>query len=358
MSLIEELENLSDKIKGYSGQNLSESDTETFCFEPFIELLGFERSPVDMQKGYSADQRGGAKKVDYAIKKDDVPIMIVECKPLGDNLDAHTGQLGEYFSAVRKTRFGILTDGRLYRFYTDLDDRNLMDSEPFLEVDLFDIQPSNVSALEQFTKPRFNLKQALATVRDLKYSKSIQQFLMGQVESPTEDFVNCVASAVNIAINTPERRQQITEIVQRTLNELTSRKNDLLPLPPAPVPLPLPAPVPIDWTTDWTGKGIRGFTFNGAEYEVANWSEYITLFCKILSQNYADQFEGILQVIRPNLLSKNPDDDFAKGKRPKKIGETDIYVETNTNNIVRKQLVEDLVKHFRCNTLPVPHIKA
>ena len=82
MRLIEELKNLSKKIREYSGQDLSEADTETFCFEPFIKLLGFEPNPADMQKQYPADISGGNRTADYAIKKDGVPIMIVECKPL------------------------------------------------------------------------------------------------------------------------------------------------------------------------------------------------------------------------------------------------------------------------------------
>ena len=129
MGFIEEFQNLSDTIKGYRNQNLNETETETFCIEPFIELLGFERNPVDMQKRYPADMRGNSEKVDYAIKKDGVPIMIVECKPLGDNLDNWIKQLKDYFVAV-SARFGVLTDGRLYRFYTDLDKPNLMDSDP------------------------------------------------------------------------------------------------------------------------------------------------------------------------------------------------------------------------------------
>ena len=47
MSLIEELGNLSDTIKEF--QDLNEPDTETFCFEPFIGLLGFKRTPADMK---------------------------------------------------------------------------------------------------------------------------------------------------------------------------------------------------------------------------------------------------------------------------------------------------------------------
>ena len=61
-----------------------------------------------------------------------------------------------------------------------------MDSEPFLEINLFDIQPSLVAELEQFTKSRFNVNQVLAAACGLKYSKAIHQFLMKQLESPDE----------------------------------------------------------------------------------------------------------------------------------------------------------------------------
>ena len=69
MSLIEELEKLSDTIKGYSGQNLNEPETETFCFEPFIGLLGFKRNPVDMRKQYPADLSGKAGRLIMLSKK-------------------------------------------------------------------------------------------------------------------------------------------------------------------------------------------------------------------------------------------------------------------------------------------------
>ena len=356
MDFIEELQNLSDTIKEYSDQDLDEANTETFCFEPFIELLGFRRNPVDMQKQYPADIRGGPKTVDYAIKKDGVPIMIVECKPLGDNLDAHTGQLSDYFTAVRGTRFGVLTDGRLYRFYTDLDSLNLMDSDPFLEIDLLDIQPSLVAELERYSKPRFDLDKALAAARDLKYSEAIRQFLTGQLESPTEDFVNYITSAINIAINTQEQRQQITEIIQRALKAFKGEETDEPP-PPWPDPDPEPAidETAIDWMSiDWTGKQIRAFTFNGEPYKVKNWTEFLTKFCEILSKDHPDQFEGVLQ-LNPQFFSKKTDTDSPKGISPKNIEGTNIYVETNINNKGKKKIVIDLVKHFGYN-LPVLYI--
>ena len=365
MDFIEELQNLSDTIKEYSDQDLDEANTETFCFEPFIELLGFRRNPVDMQKQYPADIRGGPKTVDYAIKKDGVPIMIVECKPLGDNLDAHTGQLSDYFTAVRGTRFGVLTDGRLYRFYTDLDSLNLMDSDPFLEIDLLDIQPSLVAELERYSKPRFDLDKALAAARDLKYSEAIRQFLTGQLESPTEDFVKYVASAVDIPIGTPEARQRITEIIQQTLETFKGGETDL-PSPdsesdkggetdePPPSTADLDSDKVIEPNQTWIGKQIRAFTFNGEPYKVKRWNEFLAKFCEILSEDDTIQFEDVLE-LKPHSFSKNPAADFPRGADSKPIGSTGIYIQTNINNDRKKKIIRDLVEHFGCAP-PVLHI--
>ena len=284
MGFIEELQNLSDTIKEYSDQDLDEANTETFCVEPFIELLGYKRNPGDMQKRYPADMRGNSEKVDYAIKKDGVPIMIIECKPLGDNLDNWIKQLKDYFVAV-SARFGVLTDGRLYRFYTDLDKPNLMDSDPFLEFDLFDIQLSLVAELERFTKSRFDLDKALTAAGNLKYSKAIQHFLTGQLESPTEDFVSYVASAVDIPIGTPEARQRITEIIQQTLETFKGGETDS-PSPdsesdkggetdkPPPSSADLDSDKAIEPNQTWIGKQIRAFTFNGEPYKVLKFVQF------------------------------------------------------------------------------------
>ena len=353
MRLIEELKNLSKKIREYSGQDLSEADTETFCFEPFIKLLGFEPNPADMQKQYPADISGGNRTADYAIKKDGVPIMIVECKRLEDNLDDDFEQLKGYFSAVSGARFGVLTNGRLYRFYTDLDESNLMDSDPFLEIDLFDIKPVLVAELERFTKSRFDVDKALAAAHNLKYSKAVRQFLMELLESPTADFITYVASEVNITINTSDRRQQITEIVQQVLKEFKEEVTDPLlpPLLPGPVP-----PIGPDTGESWTGKEIRGaFTFEGETYQAKDWKDFYVKFFEILSEDNTLQFRDVLE-LKPSFFSENPDN-FPPSAQPvdvKKIGETDIYVFAGISNAEKQRIIGDIVEHFG-RTMPVPH---
>ena len=77
-----------------------------------------------------------------------------------------------------------------------------MDSKPFLEFDILDIQPSLVNELKRFTKPVFNLEAMLTAASDLKYTKEIKHTMMEQLESPTEDFVRFFLSAVYSGLKT------------------------------------------------------------------------------------------------------------------------------------------------------------
>lgn len=360
MGLIEELQRLAETIRGYSG--LNEAGTETFCFEPFIELLGFGSNPVDMEKQYPADISGGNRTVDYAIKKDGVPIMIVECKPLGVNLDSYIGGslLGYYFAVVQEVRFGILTDGRFYQFYTDLNNRNRMDPTPFLEFDLFNIQAFLVAELEWFSKSRFDLDEALAAARNLKNARPILDFLSAQANSPAENFVNFIAGAIGIDIDTPEQREQITETIQQLLRAF--RGDEPNSLPPLPLPLPEIEPyeeeetdsvpdgtIELNPDKSWTYRKIRGFRFNGELYEVGKWSDFLVRFCEILSEGYPNRFEAVLEIV-PRFFSLGPPDTGIR-----EIGDTGIYVKRHISNRDKKRIIEKLVEHFGCD-MPVIYV--
>lgn len=70
--------------------------------------------------------------------KDEQPILLIECKHWKQDLNIHDNQLLRYFN-VSKAKFGLLTNGIIYRFYTDLKEPNIMDDKPFLEVDITDL---------------------------------------------------------------------------------------------------------------------------------------------------------------------------------------------------------------------------
>ena len=226
MDFIEEIRNLSTKIEKHKDVIQSEEMTKTAFVMPFINLLGYDVSdPTEVVPEFTADF--GAKqgeKVDYAIFKDDEVIMIVECKKFGTDLsDTHTAQLYRYFS-VTHAGIAVLTDGALYRFYTDLERSNVMDTKPFLEFDILDIQQSLVDELKRFAKSAFDLNAIRMAAGDLKYSKEIKQILVEQLEAPTEEFVQFFLSSIYSGARTQTVVQQFTGIVKRTLNQFLNEQ--------------------------------------------------------------------------------------------------------------------------------------
>ena len=221
MDFIEELRNLSIKIEKQKDVIRSEEATKNACVMPFIGLLGYDVSDLtEVVPEFTADfgtKQG--EKVDYAIFKDDEVIMLIECKKYGEDLsDVHTSQLYRYFS-VAHARIAVLTNGALYRFYSDLEKSNVMDTKPFLEFDILDIQQSLVDELNRFTKSAFDLNAIRMAAGDLKYSKEIKQILVEQLEAPTEEFVQFFLSSIYSGTRTQTVVQQFTGIVKRTLNQ-------------------------------------------------------------------------------------------------------------------------------------------
>ena len=124
---------------------------------PFISALGYNVfDPSEVVPEFTADvgiKKG--EKVDYAIIRDDKPIMLIEAKRSGKELDVNKeGQLLRYFNAT-PAKIGILTNGHEYRLYTDLDQDNIMDSMPFLQFSICDINEQIVCELKRFTKSTF-----------------------------------------------------------------------------------------------------------------------------------------------------------------------------------------------------------
>jgi len=58
------------------------------------------------------------------------PTILIECKHCDNDLATCDGRLMRYFH-VTKARFGVLTNGIVYKFFTDLESPNIMDEKRY-----------------------------------------------------------------------------------------------------------------------------------------------------------------------------------------------------------------------------------
>ncbi len=193
MDLIDKLREISARIPKLKQDGLikTEEGTKNALIMPFINALGYNVfDPTEVTPELVADvgtKKG--EKVDYAILRDGKPIILFECKCCGVDLNqVHASQLYRYFS-VTSSRFGVLTDGVIYRFYSDLEATNKMDDTPFFVFDMLDIKEATVEALKRFSKPAFDEDRIITTASELKYRNAIRTYIETQLTDPSEAFV-------------------------------------------------------------------------------------------------------------------------------------------------------------------------
>ena len=198
MDFIEKVQDIAQRIPKTLDYIQTEEATKSAFVMPLIQALGYDIfNPLEVVPEFTADH--GTKKgekVDYAVKKDDSIVMLIECKWCGKTLDGcHASQLYRYFS-VTEARFGILTNGIQYQFFSDLDEPNKMDSKPFFEFDMLDFDEQKVDELKKFTKTTFDLDNILTTASDLKYTNAIKKVFREELDNPSVEFVRYFAKKV------------------------------------------------------------------------------------------------------------------------------------------------------------------
>lgn len=227
MDLIDQLRILSSRISQTKTLVQTEEATKNAMIMPFIQILGYNVfDPLEVTPELVAEvgtKKG--EKVDYAILRDGKPIILFECKKCGGDLHInHASQLFRYFH-VTAARFGVLTNGLVYRFFTDLEQPNKMDEKPFFEFNILDFKDRDVDELKKFTKSAFDIDTILTTANDLKYTRSIQTLLSEWMINPSEDFVRLLsADLIGNRRFTPAVKDQFTLITKRAFDQLLGEK--------------------------------------------------------------------------------------------------------------------------------------
>lgn len=224
MELKTKLEQLHQRVDNLKEQIQTEEATKNAFIMPFIQILGYDIfNPIEVIPEFVCDigtKKG--EKVDYMIMKDGEPILVIECKHWKENADAHNSQLHRYYH-VSKARFGILTNGIVYNFYTDLEKPNLMDEKPFLTINLDDLKDSSIKVLEKFTKTSYDLESILDSAESLKYIKAIRKEFEAEIDNPSDEFIKLL---VNRFFDRPLTANRLSIFREYTKRALTSSINE------------------------------------------------------------------------------------------------------------------------------------
>ena len=226
MDFKDEIKQFGDRVEKLKAQITTEEATKNAFIMPFIKALGYDVfNPLEVVPEFIADigiKKG--EKVDYAVLKDGEPAILVECKHWSADLDPHNSQLFRYFHTT-KAKFGLLSNGIIYRFYTDLVEKNKMDEKPFLEFNVTDIKDNQIEELKKFHKSYFDVDNIVNTASELKFMNELKTFINLEFQNPTDGFVRHFAKQAYPGMLTAKLMEQFTALTKRAIQQYV---NDLI----------------------------------------------------------------------------------------------------------------------------------
>jgi hypothetical protein len=220
MDIKDQLKQLADRTIKLKEQIQTEEATKNAFIMPFLQILGYDVfNPLEVVPEFVSDiglKKG--EKIDYAIFKDGTPTILIECKHWTQNLNIHDGQLLRYFH-VSKAKFGLLTNGITYRFYSDLVEPNKMDEKPFLEFNINEIRDNQLDELKKFHKSIFDVDSIINTASELKYTNELKHEIHQEFMNPSPEFVKHFAKKVYPSVITAKVLDQFTNLTKKSISQ-------------------------------------------------------------------------------------------------------------------------------------------
>jgi predicted type IV restriction endonuclease len=238
-------------VVDHAGRAQNEEATKQFLILPFLELLGYNpRNPDEIIPEADASFSDKFKnRVDYAISKEGAPVIAIEAKKVGSLSTANRGELKGYYNAVPTVKLGILTDGLIYQLYSDTDQENLMDDEPFAVVDLTQVAQEQIAdealdALLKLRRDTFNPEDIGADARRKIYISEYVKALESAFKDPNESFVRTLMDIASVEGKRTtkllgEHRPYISEAMNTFFDKKLlervgfAEREDLVKVPPA-----------------------------------------------------------------------------------------------------------------------------
>ena len=197
MDFKDELLILAERVGKLKDNVKTEEATKTSFVLPFLQALGYDIfNPEEVTPECICDY--GTKKgekIDYTVCMDGEPIMLIECKHWSADLSKYKAQLFRYYH-VSQAKFGVLTNGINYQFYTDLDTPNKMDDKPFFEIDMLNLKDSHIEKLKQFRHDQYNTYMILNSATEMKYINALRSLIVKESSNPSDLFVKFMTKQV------------------------------------------------------------------------------------------------------------------------------------------------------------------
>ncbi len=195
--------------------------TETALILPFFSALGYDPFDVrEVEPDFDVGlEEQGMKTVDYALKREGVPLMLFQCEEAKTNLGAYDNRfLFQHFDEL-EAEVVVFTNGVSYRFYANLEAGFDVYERPFLEFDLLDHGLEEIENLKRFTQSVFDTEEILSAAYNVGGGRLLRDYFSRQQESPSEHLVRFMAAQIYEEEISEDVVERFRPVVQRVLGK-------------------------------------------------------------------------------------------------------------------------------------------
>jgi hypothetical protein len=225
-NFIERIKRHAEHIEKNGQLCTTEETTKQALILPLLDILGFspfDPSRVKAEHGAGFPGAKAAERVDYALFCNSVPVMFIEAKAWAEKLTNHAPQLSRYFNSTPEVAVAAITNGREWRFFTDLNNKNVMDTEPFLTVDFAALDESQISRLYRFRHDEFQPDALRSLAEESIYLNDFTEIISNSLRDPDTEFVRYVADRAKVQRQfTAKFLESIVPIVRQAVGRAVS----------------------------------------------------------------------------------------------------------------------------------------
>jgi len=175
----------------------NEAQTRMYLIEPLLEILGYSR--IDDRDMLTEFNAGWGRKNDKAdiglIQRGKTPEIIIECKKYGKKLtDKEASQLNNYFLNTKGAKFGVLTNGIEWLFYTNYESTKnpILFHTPYMVLDFENITNDLINNFSKYHKNADCLKEVYEEAQEFFFSSVFQNALSSELAEPSDLLIKAI----------------------------------------------------------------------------------------------------------------------------------------------------------------------
>ncbi|RKS81510.1 hypothetical protein BDK61_0796 [Haloarcula quadrata] len=202
-----------------SSPQMDEANTKAAVLRDFLDLLDWQ-IPQNTQLEYSVEAFGQTYKVDYALILDGTPVAFLEAKGADTTLTGdHEDQLSSYMTNKNVT-YGILTNGKQYRFFQRRVDASNVDVQKVGDVALEDL-PNRLPVLKAYQKDAIESGESGKILGRINELREARRTLETDKDDLAVQLSNTLADEISDAISSLAETQA-KEMIDRLVSDIES----------------------------------------------------------------------------------------------------------------------------------------